>query len=330
MSVKITKLEHPKYDLDDNHIGKDIIDPDMKCAPSKKFTNGSCFTVEALRKIAENYNKRNSNKIDTTLNKEGLVDELEKKLSNKCSEQTCWLRLDIVQELDNEDILSNTFRPKGPSKKYEWLSTTHINDVIEQYQYNHKDFIFLGAVPSDFEELPILGISNLKFESLEKEGKHKIGMVINLDEHNKDGSHWVALYFDLKKYQIYFFDSLGRKPIKRIRKYINKITKYLYMKKYQEELPVNDVIKKIKIIKTLPKEKLDKAVSKIPYLHNLLGGGIDIRYNNIQHQFENSECGVYSINFIVRLVSGESFDSIINDVTKDDEMNLNRKVYFRN
>ena len=25
----------------------------------------------------------------------------------------------------------------------------------------------------------------------------------------------------------------------------------------------------------------------------------DIRYNKIQHQFKNTECGVYSINFII-------------------------------
>ena len=27
----------------------------------------------------------------------------------------------------------------------------------------------------------------------------------------------------------------------------------------------------------------------------------DIRYNTVQHQFNNSECGVYSINFVIRL-----------------------------
>jgi hypothetical protein len=65
-------------------------------------------------------------------------------------------------------------------------------------------------------------------------------------------------------------------------------------------------------------------------INNLIGGGFDIRYNHIQHQFNNSECGVYSINFIIRLVGGESFDSVINNITKDEEMNANRKIYFRN
>jgi hypothetical protein len=319
-----TKLEYPK----ENDVK---LDPDMKCAPSKRYSNGSCFSVETLKSIAENYNKKNSHKINIDQSKEELVKELETKLSDKCDEQTCWLRLDIVKELNNEDILTNTFRPKGPSKKYEWLSTTHINEVIDQYHSMHKDFVFLGAVPSDFEELPILGIGDMNFSEVEKEGKNKIGMIINLDEHWKDGSHWVALYTDLKKNQVYFFDSLGRKPIKRIRKYINRITKYLYNKKYNSELHINDIIQKMKDMNSKKNEAdLNKLIKDNKYLSNLLGGGFDIRYNYIQHQFDNSECGVYSINFIIRLVSGESFDSVITNITKDEEMNTNRKIYFRN
>jgi len=304
------------------------INVDTKCAPSKKYSNGSCFPIETLKSIAENYNKKNLNKININQPKEDLVNDLEKKLSDKCNEQTCWLRLDIVKELNNEDILTNTFLPKGPSKKYEWLSTTHINEVIEQYHSVHKDFLFLGAVPSDFEELPILGINKMNFYDLEKNGKNKIGIIINLDEHWKDGSNWVALYTDLKKNQIYFFDSVAKKPIKRIRKFVNRLTKYLYKKKYNSQLPINDILEKIKGKKN--EEELTKLANENKFINNLIGGGFDIRYNNIQHQFNNSECGVYSINFIIRLVSGESFDSVINNITKDEQMNANRKIYFRN
>ena len=305
-----------------------LSEPETKCAPSKKYVDGSCFTIESLKKIAENYNKKNkNNKIDINQDKEGIVKELDKKLADKCSEQTCWLRLDVVKELENEEIDSNTFRPKGPSKKYDWLSTTNINDIIEQYQTIHDDFVFLGAVPVDFEELPVLGISNLNLNEFRKDGKTKIGMVINLDEHYKDGSHWVAFYTDLIKNQVYFFDSVGKPPVKRIRKFINRITKHLYMQKYNKKLPVNDIIEKLKIITKEPTKK--KHVLN-EYIKNLLGGGFDIRYNNIQHQFNNSECGVYSVNFIIRLLEGESFDSIINNITKDDKMNANRKIYFRN
>lgn len=301
---------------------------DKKCAPSKNFEDGSCFTHEALIKIAINYNKKNQNKININLNKQDLVKELSDRLSNKCTEQTCWLRLDFVKTLD-EEIVDNTFRPEGPSKKYEWLSTTHINDVISQYQNIYNNFIFLGAVPLDFDNLPMLGIKNLNFDNLIKDGKTKIGLVINLDEHWKSGSHWVGLFIDLEKYCIYYFDSVGKPPCKLIKKFITRIAKYMYYKKYSKELPINNIIKIFKTLKNISKEKLDNFIDSKKYLKNFVNN-FDIQYNHIQHQFNNSECGVYSINFIINLARGETFNSVINDIKKDDIMNENRKIFFRN
>ena len=295
---------------------------DEKCAPSKKFEKGSCLTLDSLKLIIVSYNNKSKDidKIKISDNKEDMVKQLEKKLSNKCDTQTCWLRLDIVQQLENdlikEDILTNTFRPEGPKKKYEWLSTSDINDVVTQYQEKYEDFLFLGALPADFEELQFLGISNLDFTELENNNKYKIGMIINLDVHTQGGSHWVALYTDLQKGQIYYFDSFAKKPYKRTKKFINRIVRYLYKKKYNKELNITDFIKKI------------TGGGGTTYLNKLKN--FDIRYNTVQHQFNNSECGVYSINFIVRLVGGESFDEITQNITKDNEMNKCRTKYFRN
>ena len=299
---------------------------DTKCAPSKKYTDGSCFTIDVLKKIAQNYNNKNkNNKINLNLTKTGLVKELETRLYDKCSDQTCWLRLDIVKELQNPEILNNTFKPKGPSGQYDWLSTKHIDAVITQYHSIYKDFVFLGTVPVDFDDLPVLGIRNLNFDTLQANGKTKIVLIINLDEHWKDGSHWVALYMDIKKNQIYYFDSVGTEPPKRIRKFINRITKYLYSKKYNINLPINDVISEFKKINTSTINKNTKT-----HLNNLLNGQFDIKYNQIQHQFKNSECGVYSMNFILNLVKGNSFEYVVNNIILDEEMNDMRKEFFRN
>jgi len=295
---------------------------DEKCAPSKSFKDGSCLTLKSLKSIIESYNKNIKDiekKIVISNNKSKMVKQLEERLSDKCNNQTCWLRLDIVQQLEDkvkEDILKNTFRPEGPEKKYTWLSTSDINDVVTQYQEKHQDFLFLGALPADFDELEVLGISSLDFSELEEEKKHKIGIVINLDVHTQGGSHWVALYTDLKKGQIYYFDSFAKKPYIRTKKFINRIVKYIYKKKYNKEFNITAFIKKI------------TSNGETKYLNKLKD--FDIRYNTVQHQFNNSECGVYSINFIVRLVGGESFDEITQNITKDNDMNKCRTKYFRN
>ena len=309
-----------------------MVEQDMKCAPGKKYEKKSCFSYSALRNIANAFNEKNNSKIDNVnkMSKEELVNILEDKMEKKyqCKDQTCWTRQKFLEELDEkekEEIQDYTFLPKGPSAKYGWLSTTHINEVIDQYHILHKDFLFLGAVPYDFDSLPQLEISNLDFNKLEKDGKTKLGMVINLDVHTQGGSHWVSLFTDLKKNQVYFFDSVGRPPRDRIRKFINRITKYMYQKKYNSKLPINDVLKELKQYKNI-----NTNTKKYVHLQNLLKGGFDIKFNKKQHQLADSECGVYSINFITRLVGGESFDSVCNDIKNDEEMNKYRRVYFRN
>jgi hypothetical protein len=295
-----------------------------KCAPSKKFENGSCFSLESLKLIASKYNEKNKlDQINISDNKEDLVKQLTKAFSSSCNSQVCWLRLDLVKSIKNEDIHDDTFRPSGPAKKYDWLSTTNINDVVSQYEEKYDDFVFLGAVPNDFEELPILGLSNINFDDFIKDKKTKLGLVINLDTHNQSGSHWVALYTDLLKNKIYYFDSVGKKPGKRIKKFNNRILKYMYNKKYNKEINIDEIIGLL--------NKTNKNVSTKYYkmLNNKLKD-FDIRYNNIQHQQNDSECGVYSINFILRMVKGEKFDEITKNITSDEEVNKCRKVYFRN
>ena len=295
---------------------------DKKCAPNKKFTDGSCFTIDSLKLIANEYNKNNNKEIiKITDNKKDMVDQLSQSLSKTCSNQVCWLRTNIVKNLKNEEINDNTFRPSGPSTGYDWLSTTNINNVVNQYENKYNDFVFLGALPNDFEELPVLGLSNINFDDFVEDGKTKIGMVINLDTHNQSGSHWVALYTDLVKNQLYYFDSIGNKPGPRIKRFNNKILNYMYQKKHKKPLQIGGLIKNIKRNKNNSSKYITLLSDKL--------NEFDVRYNNIQHQQENSECGVYSINFILRLAKGETFDDITKNITSDEKINECRKVYFR-
>jgi len=269
------------------------------CAPGKKYENNSCFTIDELIKIVAEYNNRNEDKIivsdDMKHNKKNLLRKINevmmKKYKCKNNDQKCWIDTKIIKD---DNITKYTLRPKGPDKKTEWLSTSDINSVMKQYEKQYPDFKFYEAVPYDFEEIPELEIYNINFNNLKKNNINKIGMVINLDTHNKSGSHWVALYSDLKENKLYYFDSIGKNPGKRVRKFNKKILKYM------QQHCGNDTAL------------------------------VDVRYNKIQHQFKNSECGVYSMNFIIRLLNNESFDHIVNNITKDDKMNDCRNAYFIN
>ena len=286
-----------------------------KCAPGKNFNEGSCFTVENLTEIAKAYNTAHPNKrFKIKKNKKYLLKNLTKKIKEdyNCNDEMCWLDTNLIKDMENMEISHFTLRPNGPKKKYEWLSTTDINNVMIQYEQQYSDFKFLGAVPYDFEELTSLEVYNIDFQKLLDRGISRIGMVINLDEHYKSGSHWVGLFANLLKKKIYYFDSFAKKPEKRIRTFIKKIISFIYNKDTQNKLDV----------------EIDDIYEFEKYIKD--PENWDIRYNKIRHQFSNSECGVYSMNFIIRLLHGETFDYIVQNVTKDEAMNACRNVYFRN
>ena len=275
---------------------------DKKCAPNITFDNGSCMTIKQLINIATSYNKNcsisNSGTpiilddgyeiMDESGYKRYLLFEIKKRFKG---DQKSWLTSNYIKYMNSEDkneLTKNVFRPGGPQGKFDWLSTFDIKYSLDQYENKYPDFKFLGAVPIDFDEMTNLNIKSLKFNDLEKMGKHRIGVVFNLDEHYKSGSHWVSLFSDLKKGQIYFSDSYGIKPEKRIVKFIKRLEEYI--------------------------------VSK--------GIKSTIGYNKMRHQRGDSECGVYSINFILRLLKGKSFESLTTKRIPDSKVNQCRLVYF--
>ena len=205
-----------------------------------------------------------------------------------------------MRDIKDKKLIKNTFRPRGPHTGTKWLSTTDIDNVMNQYHQEFDDFFFLGTVPLDFEDIG-MGFEDLNLDRLLKDNKNRLGMVINLDTHDKSGSHWVGLYSDLKKKQIYFFDSYGHKPEKKIQKFMNRLKKWM-----NKTYGINN-------------DSEGKLFSS---------EDIDIRYNRKRHQYKNSECGVYSMNFIIRLLRGEGFSKIENSRVIDDEINKCRKVYF--
>jgi hypothetical protein len=294
---------------------------DKRCAPDKKGNKDSCYDLESLQTMVEEYNdyyddletknKFPKGKIGYTKeqfqDRKFLLKELADKLENVCDNQLCWLKVGFLKKMDEDKIKKTSFRPEGPSKKseqYKWLSNRDIDNVLFQYQKVYHDFAYLDTVPIDFANLNYK-VSNMDLKKLQKNNINRIGVVFNLDRHDQKGSHWVALYSDLNKKQIYFFDSYGMKPEKEIKELMAKIANYLTN---SNNYTASNILSKNK---------------------NQSGGtSIDIRYNTQQHQQGGSECGVYCISFILRLLNGEPFNNIINNRVPDEKVNKCRNYYF--
>lgn len=307
-------------------MGKSFVpkDEDKKCAPSKSYTEGSCFTLESLTRMAEAWNKNINEKkfkgniIEIKASKRHLVAELTDRLSDVCNDQICWLKQDFIKEINDQEAEAHTFRPEGPQGRFTWLNTTNINEIMEQYEKKYSNFKFYGAVPIDFDEISGYGIRNMDFDKLLRSGTSRIGFVFNFDEHWQSGSHWVAMFADLEKGQVYYFDSYGTRPKKRIRNLVNRISKWYYDRNVEgvKQSADTDSMTEASFMNPSKPNYIEKKVKTI-------------KFNQSRHQFKNSECGVYSVNFILRLLKGETFDYICDNITSDDEVNKCREEYFR-
>ena len=65
-----------------------------------------------------------------------------------------------------------------------------------------------------------------------------------------------------------------------------------------------------------------------PNSKNEIEDKINVEYNHNRHQYKSSECGVYSMNFIIRLLNGETFNKITEERMSDDEVNRCRDKFF--
>ena len=162
---------------------------------------------------------------------------------------------------------------------------------INEVMEQYEDFNFLGAIPIDFQEINLEGVANLNLDELYNKNITKFGIVFNLDESWQSGSHWVAVYADTKLGYVYYYDSYGTNAPERISK---------FMKKFDD------------------------------FYKNKFNKNIDMGHNTTRHQYENSECGVYSINFILQLLNGKKMSYITDVKIKDKVINKLRKKIFRN
>jgi len=216
------------------------------CSPSKKRNKdkdddkddvNTCYNTAELIAIVNAYNdyikkhtlcyRKQCIKplpIEIKNNNAYLHDELKKRLSVFCKSEFCWIDLDFIKNIPNEElrrsILYYTFKPKPLSSKTAWLSNFDINHIMTQYEDLYKsDFKFLGAQPSDFSKIVKVNWDILK--------KYKyIGIIFNTDIHSKPGQHWLAIFIDNNLKQVEYFDSLGKMPNKYILSFLKHFKNY--------------------------------------------------------------------------------------------------------
>ena len=275
----------------------------VRCSPKEKnkINQFTCYTDEALYKLRDLWNARHPDEMIHTNNTKEIHSKLTEYLKDVCNKESCWIK----QKYDFGDVgddIADSFAPESPKEwkknPNEWLSSVDIMKVMKQYEKAYKCFEFLGPTPIDFDTKKMYGtcvweeLCNFSLQDQLKSGKTKIGIVFNTDPHNKPGQHWISMFINIKKKQIFFFDSVGTKAPSQVMDLVNRI-----------------------------KEQGKQMNPKILFTFD--------ENHPVEHQYGNSQCGIYSIFFIVHMLEDKITDHYLKThILKDEYIARFRKVYF--
>jgi len=277
----------------------------VNCSPKEKNKkkNFTCYTEDTLYKLRDLWNARHPDDLIQTNDTKEIHNVLSKHLSNVCNKESCWLKQNIdFGKIDDTKIINESFAPLSPKEwkknPHEWLSSTDIIKVMKQYEKAYKCFEFIGPSPIDFDTKKMYGscvweeLCNFNLAEQIKRGKTKIGIIFNTDPHYRGGEHWISMFINIKKKQIFFFDSVGDKIPNEVKTLVDRII-----------------------------EQGDKLKNKIHFT-------FDQNYP-VEHQYGNTECGIYSLFFIVHMLEDKITDNYLKThILKDEYMSKFRKIYF--
>jgi hypothetical protein len=263
--------------------------------------NFSCYTDKTLYKLREHWNARHPDAKISSNDTHEIHQLLSNYFKGICNKESCWLK----QKTEFGDIkneLTDSFAPVSPEEwkknPNEWLTSVDIINVMKQYEKAYKCFDFLGPSPIDFDTRKLYGecvwdeLCNFNLAQQIKHGKMKIGMIFNTDPHYKPGQHWLSMFVDIKKQKIFFFDSVG-----------NKIPK-----------PIMVLVDRIK----------EQGAVMTPPIN------FEFDQNHpVEHQYSTTECGIYSLFFIVHMLEDHiTKEYLKTHILKDKYMENFRKIYF--
>lgn len=269
-------------------------DIDKECAFNVKPIDGFCSEGDVVQKLVDL-----ARKIDPEKN---AVDVLKNRY--KCEDEICVLNKVEVRNIIGSDKIekniTTNFKPTGPGYSTDWLSNKNIDDVLDQIQkkYTNKHFLHIPFQMIDFEKHN-KELARLNWQEEYAKGFRTFGTIINTDKYSGSGKHWFAIFGDFlddsPEFTIEYFNSSGEKPVDEIIAWMAKMRATLHFFDEQgNEKKITDVIASTRT-----------------------------------HQFSNTECGVYSLYYIISRLDGVPVSYFQNNIISDDTMYEFRKYLFR-
>jgi hypothetical protein len=224
------------------------------------------------------------------------IRDLRKKALAKtgCSSDRCLAEKANMSSIEIDKYL----RPKRPSswttKPNTWLDTNNIDQVMKQYEIAYPHFTYLGAVPIDFSAQDPYVAGN------EKKCLYSYFCNINLNDLKQKGKTGIGAIFNLDPH---FRDGshwVG-----------------LYIDLVRRECDFFD----------------SYGMKPHPLIFNLMKSltlqmPLKLNYNARRFQFSDTECGMYSLYFLINMIEGVRFKAFVKKPVADSEMLKLRKWIF--
>lgn len=257
----------------------------------------SCLPLGILKRVADATGERihggHINNIAT------LKKKLAVQLGCNADDERCILEKSMLSHKEKKVLLETFFRPEMPDgwKKDPdmWLNSDDIAKVMKQYEKAYApEFKFLGVVPSDFSSP----------DPYEKESQKCLNdqfCRINLEEEKAKGRRIIGAVFNLDPHYksgshwVAFAVDLKRRCA-------------YYFDSYGMAPP--------------------SQVARLMRHLTLQDPGLRLQQNGRRFQYSDTECGMYSMYFIIRMIAGESFKKFCRNPIADKYMLQFRKVLF--
>lgn len=270
-----------------------------QCSPfaSARRNGSSCLPRPVLEKL-QTRKRTVGGVMDAPSTDHKLVSTLAKELGCSAEDGRCLIEQSLLSHREKKALLDTYFRPAMPEEwKADpdmWLNSDDIGNVMKQYEKAYPEFKFLGVVPIDFSAPD-------PYQPDKKKCMNDQFCHVDLAEERAKGRKILGAVFNLDPHYKGGSHWVGLA--------IDLSRNCVYYFDSYGMAPPPQVARFMRYL-TLQEPKLN------------------LQSNGRRFQYSDSECGMYSMYFLIRMIAGESFRKFCKKRIADKYMLEFRKVLF--
>lgn len=274
---------------------KRVIEPGPKvCHPRLRGKYDECLSDERLHELSRAYNVPSS-----IHGKPQIRQWLTRK--TRCKTERCLIEKAPIDQGKKKYLLRRYYRPKMPtewkSDPDQWLDSNNIQEVMKQYEETYPHFKFYGANPIDFAAPDPYNQEAAAQNKCLNDDICKL----NLKDLLKRGKTHLGFVYNLdpsnkggSHWIASFTDIPGHKTY--------------YFDSYGMKPP--------------------SQIARFMRSMTLQDPQMKLAYNAHRFQYGDTECGMYSLYFLIRMLEGDDFKKFCKRAPKDGDMLALRKWLF--